>query len=227
MSHLDLSACEVAAVRRVLALDPADHPDYPCRSREVLAALHRLIPCDRLDVLLVGADGLVELRVEHPSGTCPQGRRDRLFVGFPLAAGRSVRLRLERVGHRFERRHVELLHMLQPVLARQLRPPVGAPTGPHETLAALSLAELQVLRLVAVGATNQEAAVRLGVSEATVRKHLEHVYRKLGVTNRTAASALVRAAAPARSFADPLMRGASPPHEGRGVPLTRAHLEPP
>jgi DNA-binding CsgD family transcriptional regulator len=30
-----------------------------------------------------------------------------------------------------------------------------------------------------------------------VRKHLEHVYRKLGVTNRTAASALARAAAPA------------------------------
>ena len=228
MSHLDLSACEVAAVRRVLALDPADHPDYRSRSREVLTALHRLIPCDRLDVVLLGADGLVELRVEHPSGTCPQGRRDRLFVGFPLAAGRSVRLRLERVGRRFEPRHVELLHMLQPVLARQLRPPVGAcHTGPHEPLAALSVAELQVLRLVAAGATNQEAAVRLGVSEATVRKHLEHVYRKLGVTNRTAASALVRAAAPARGFADPLMRGASPPHEGRGVPLTRAHLEPP
>jgi DNA-binding CsgD family transcriptional regulator len=30
-----------------------------------------------------------------------------------------------------------------------------------------------------------------------VRKHLEHVYRKLGVTNRTAASARVRTAAPA------------------------------
>jgi DNA-binding CsgD family transcriptional regulator len=198
MSHLDLSACEVAAVRRVLALDPADHPDYPCRSREVLAALHRLIPCDRLDVVLLGADGLVELCVEHPSGTWPQGRRDRLFVGFPLAAGRSVRLRLERVGRRFERRHVELLHMLQPVLARQLRPPVGAcHSGPRQTLAALSVAELQVLRLVALGATNQDVAVRLGVSEATVRKHLEHVYRKLGVTNRTAAAAALAGPTPA------------------------------
>jgi DNA-binding CsgD family transcriptional regulator len=195
VAHLDLSASEVVAVRRLLALDPADHPDYPCRSREVLAALHRLIPCDRLDVLLVGPDGVVELRVEHPAGTTPQGRRDRLLVGFPLSGRGSVRLRLERVGRRFEARHLELVHMLHPVLARQLRPLAGAShTGPHQSLAALSVAELQVLRLVAVGATNQDVAVRLGVSQATVRKHLEHVYRKLGVTNRTAAAAQVTAA---------------------------------
>jgi DNA-binding CsgD family transcriptional regulator len=198
MAHLDLSASEVVAVRRVLALDPADHPDYRCRTREVLVALHRLIPCESLDVLLVGADGVVELRVEHPSGCCPPGHRDRLLVAFPLTGHGSVRLRLERVGRRFEARHVELLHMLHPVLARQLRPPAGAShTGPHQSLAALSVAELQVLRLVAVGATNQDVAVRLGVSQATVRKHLEHVYRKLGVTNRTAAAALVIATASA------------------------------
>jgi DNA-binding CsgD family transcriptional regulator len=196
VAHLDLSASEVVAVRRVLALDPADHPDFPCRVREVLAALHRLIPCDRLDVLLLDAEGAVELRVQHPTDTCPHGHRDRLLVKFPLSGRGSVRLRLERVGRRFEARHVELIHMLQPVLARQLRPPVGAVhTGPQQSLASLSVAELQVLRLVAVGGTNQDVAVRLGVSEATVRKHLEHVYRKLGVTNRTAAAARVTAPA--------------------------------
>jgi DNA-binding CsgD family transcriptional regulator len=77
-----------------------------------------------------------------------------------------------------------------------VRPPAGA-ADPVSGLSDLSVAELQVLRLVAGGATNQDVARRLSVSEATVRKHLEHVYRKLGVTNRTAASALVRTTAPA------------------------------
>ncbi len=56
----------------------------------------------------------------------------------------------------------------------------------------LSSAERQVLDLVARGASNQDVADQLSVSEATVRKHLEHTYRKLGVTNRTAAAALLR-----------------------------------
>lgn len=53
----------------------------------------------------------------------------------------------------------------------------------------LSGCELRVLELVASGASNREVAQRLCVSVATVRKHLEHSYRKLGVTNRTAAVA--------------------------------------
>jgi DNA-binding CsgD family transcriptional regulator len=192
MEHLDLSPTEVGAVRRVLALDVADHPDYPGRSREVLVAVRRLIPCERVDLVVIGPEGVVELTVEHPAGGGSVGRRARLHVGFPLAGRGSVTMRLERAGRTFEPRHAEMLRMLHPVLARQLRPPVGAAhAGLPSPLEALSVAELQVLRLVAGGATNQDVAVRLEISEATVRKHLEHVYRKLGVANRTAASALV------------------------------------
>jgi ATP/maltotriose-dependent transcriptional regulator MalT len=53
----------------------------------------------------------------------------------------------------------------------------------------LSPSELRVLALVAHGASNREVSARLSLSVATVRKHLEHVYRKLGVCNRTAAVA--------------------------------------
>jgi DNA-binding NarL/FixJ family response regulator len=53
----------------------------------------------------------------------------------------------------------------------------------------LSPSELRVLGLVAQGATNREVSESLSLSVATVRKHLEHIYAKLGVRNRTAAAA--------------------------------------
>ncbi|WP_405429321.1 response regulator [Micromonospora sp. NBC_00617] len=53
----------------------------------------------------------------------------------------------------------------------------------------LSHRELEVLTLVARGASNREAAARLFISEATVKTHLLHVYAKLGVNDRAAAVA--------------------------------------
>jgi DNA-binding NarL/FixJ family response regulator len=52
----------------------------------------------------------------------------------------------------------------------------------------LSNRELEVLKLVAGGATNGEIARRLWVTEQTVKFHLSNVYRKIGVANRTEAS---------------------------------------
>jgi len=48
--------------------------------------------------------------------------------------------------------------------------------------------ELEVLRLVASGASNGEIAQALWVTEQTVKFHLSNVYRKLDVGNRTEAS---------------------------------------
>ncbi len=47
--------------------------------------------------------------------------------------------------------------------------------------------ELEILALVAEGASNKEAARQLHISEATVKTHLIHLFRKLGVADRTAA----------------------------------------
>jgi DNA-binding NarL/FixJ family response regulator len=53
----------------------------------------------------------------------------------------------------------------------------------------LTRREREVVDHVALGATNRQIARSLGISEATVRKHLEAVFRKLGVSTRTAAVA--------------------------------------
>ena len=51
----------------------------------------------------------------------------------------------------------------------------------------LTMRELDVLRLVAEGASNREAAVVLGVSAKTIEAHLSSVYSKLRVRSRTEA----------------------------------------
>ncbi|MBB4735876.1 DNA-binding NarL/FixJ family response regulator [Micrococcus cohnii] len=56
----------------------------------------------------------------------------------------------------------------------------------------LSAREIELLELIARGATNRGAARELFISEATVKTHLVHVYAKLGVDNRTEAVAEAR-----------------------------------
>jgi DNA-binding NarL/FixJ family response regulator len=52
---------------------------------------------------------------------------------------------------------------------------------------ALTERELECLQIIAKGLSNNEAARVLGLSKATIRTHLEHIYQKLDVTNRVEA----------------------------------------
>lgn len=63
-------------------------------------------------------------------------------------------------------------------------------TSAHQRTNSASLTgrELEVLRLIASGLTNAEAAERLIVSPYTVNMHLRSIYHKLGVSNRSAAT---------------------------------------
>jgi DNA-binding NarL/FixJ family response regulator len=54
--------------------------------------------------------------------------------------------------------------------------------------AALTSREREVLDLVAGGATNAAVAEALVVSPGTVKKHLDNIYAKLGVSSRAAAA---------------------------------------
>ena len=51
----------------------------------------------------------------------------------------------------------------------------------------LSVREEEVLNLLAMGLSNASIAGRLGLTEKTVKNHLNHVFAKLGVRNRTEA----------------------------------------
>jgi DNA-binding CsgD family transcriptional regulator len=53
----------------------------------------------------------------------------------------------------------------------------------------LTKRELDIIRRIAVGASNREVAKQLSISEKTVSRHLANVYAKLDVSSRTAAVA--------------------------------------
>lgn len=64
--------------------------------------------------------------------------------------------------------------------------------APADLYERLSERETEVLRLVANGLSSREIAEQLIITSATVKKHLEHTYSKLGVHSRMAAVARAR-----------------------------------
>jgi DNA-binding NarL/FixJ family response regulator len=58
------------------------------------------------------------------------------------------------------------------------------PTGP----AGLTGREVEVLVLLARGASNKQIARELGMASKTAGSHVEHIYTKLGVSTRAAAA---------------------------------------
>lgn len=58
----------------------------------------------------------------------------------------------------------------------------------HNKLQILTAREIEVLRQVIRGLMNKEIARALAITEKTVECHLGHIYRKLGVGNRTEAA---------------------------------------
>jgi DNA-binding CsgD family transcriptional regulator len=120
----------------------------------------------------------------------PQDIKYELQLCLPRVAGpiqqpgRTVRLYFFRLsGGDFSERDRALLtlvrpHLYQAYLDAERRRDPGPGLTPRQT---------ELLRLVADGHTNAQIARRLGLSEGTVRTHLENIFSRLQVSSRTAA----------------------------------------
>ena len=113
------------------------------------------------------------------------------IVAFALNRGRGGfherdRELLDRLGPHLAVSHRNAKH-LSSVLngARDSR----AHQASRAAVARLTDRQRDVLRLVTEGRTNGEIAFLLGIAPATIKKHLEHIRERLGVTTKTAAAA--------------------------------------
>ncbi|MCB6183056.1 LuxR C-terminal-related transcriptional regulator [Leeia sp. TBRC 13508] len=84
----------------------------------------------------------------------------------------------------FQADDLALLHRLLPLLSVVTKPLI--PAGTTNVLDLLTPRELAVAKLIAGGASNKVVANTLQMSLPTVKTHLQHLFDKLGVNNRTA-----------------------------------------
>jgi DNA-binding CsgD family transcriptional regulator len=120
----------------------------------------------------------------------PLGIENDLMLTLPAGLGpavdplQSVRLLFLRgPGLDFTERDRALLILLRPHLHQAY---LDVERRRHPT-PQLTPRQRELLNLVAAGHTNTQIARSLGVSQATVRTHLEHIYGRLHVSSRTAA----------------------------------------
>ena len=124
----------------------------------------------------------------------PHGIDDALRMWLPAPPGRARSVYLERSGKNYTERELRLFGLLRPQLARMR---VNAESRLRmDPTRGLTPREAEVLGWVARGRTNAEIAAVLFISPQTVRKHLENIFEKLSVPNRTAAAAYARTALP-------------------------------
>lgn len=196
------------ALRALIALEPVPGDRLPART--ALEMVARLISCDVIGIAVADCSGWVEHAVslpasagrrpfdscrgpfplglvhqsehpEHRGWLSRHGMTDGLLLGFERDRDHVAQLAMHRRHRRFSDGDVALLRTLTPALHRLLRDHVvRPPTG-------LTAQECRVLELVAAGLSNADVASRMCVAPSTVRKHLEHAFRKLGVSNRLAA----------------------------------------
>lgn len=213
MPDLVLTEIEQRALRHLLDASPC--PGSPLPSRQVLEWLSVLIPSD--GVIAVFQDGSLRISdavsLGYPDGeddpdevhgapyylgvmhwsrnpraaeACHalDGLTDGLAVGFRNGPDAIVQVAFGRERRFFDEHDLAMARMLTPLLARLVR------ERPTPSLpACLTVQERRVLSHVAAGASNAQIAEDLFISPATVRKHLENIYRKLGVSGRVAAVA--------------------------------------
>ncbi|HEV8276622.1 MAG TPA: LuxR C-terminal-related transcriptional regulator, partial [Streptosporangiaceae bacterium] len=117
----------------------------------------------------------------------PLGEEHCLMLCLPEAPprtggpGRTIRLYLSRgPGPDFSERDRALLTLLRPHLHQAY---LDAERRRHP-LPRLTLRQKDLLQLVAAGHTNTQIARRLGITEGTVRTHLENIYERLQVSSR-------------------------------------------
>jgi DNA-binding CsgD family transcriptional regulator len=103
----------------------------------------------------------------------------------------------------FSERDRAVLNTLAPHLSRlhQRATAASVPIRQDAAVGALTHREQEILQLAAGGLTNRQIANTLYIAPGTVRKHLDNIYAKLDVPNRTTAASRIFDAVPDGSCA--------------------------
>ena len=200
---LDVGLAAEPGRTRLFVFSRVDAHDFDERDRLVAALLqpHLAERAEKAEAALRAAEAMAVIE----QGTCDEARRVVLcsaggVIEFGSASSRAVLARCLGLDHGrvpvsvLARRQVTVrdgdqsLHIR---IARVHDLRLLMFEERDERIERLTKRERQVLEQVALGKANDAIALELGIARATVAKHLEHAYRKLGVQNRMSAAALL------------------------------------
>ncbi|HET7715746.1 MAG TPA: LuxR C-terminal-related transcriptional regulator [Bauldia sp.] len=145
---------------------------------------------------------LERIRMLGMVGNCCGDAELRLNLGLTVedAATRRIGISLNRGVRDFDPNDAARLEVLRPHIVAAYRNALTVAARTRVTAASasairvdglpLTRRENEVLYWVSMGKTNEEVSAIIGAKPMTVKKHLEHIYDKLGVPNRTAAARL-------------------------------------
>jgi DNA-binding CsgD family transcriptional regulator len=192
---------ETGSRRFLLRPDPAD---FEPGSFEYAAFIRRFgsYPIVAERIAAAGRDNpelqkfINRLRFLGMVGNCCGQAEMRLNMGLTLANARTRRVgvALNRSLRDFDEGDAARLEALKPHIVSayrsSLRRAEPSPAAERSGVDGRSLTkrESEVLYWVSMGKTNGEVGEIIGARPLTVKKHLEHIYDKLGVPNRTAAA---------------------------------------
>jgi DNA-binding NarL/FixJ family response regulator len=179
-SHLRLSytqACDNERIRALLqALDSALEDRH--------TAVLQLDAQARIQHATAAASELLEAYFDTPPGDrhlLPTKVRE--WLKHPPRSGSPNQLTVESRRGRLTLREQKLGHLpgWRILILEEQRP--GPPSIEALRSLGLTTRQAQILRLLACGKRSRQVAAELGISPATVEKHLEHIYRRLGVSS--------------------------------------------
>lgn len=168
-----------------------------CSAAEALAAIEKEVPdIVLLDIRMEGGDGLNclgRIKLDHPDLPI------LLYSAYdnPTYIARAVAMGASGYVLKSDSRE-RLIEALTVAVSGQsawrkeeLRRVTGALATPRlnqDIEVPLTQRESEVLRQMALGLTNKEIAKLLGISYETVKEHVQHILRKIGVSDRTQAA---------------------------------------
>jgi NarL family two-component system response regulator LiaR len=185
-------------IRALLATEPdIEVVGEAENGKEAVAATERLQPdVILMDLVMPEMDGIEAIR--RITGQQPEAR---ILVLTSFAADDKVfpAIKAGALGYLLKdsgpEELVSAIHQvfrgessLHPAVARKLLQELSHPPKQPPTPEPLTEREVEVLKLVAQGQSNQEIAEELVISEATARTHVSNILRKLHLASRTQAA---------------------------------------
>ena len=191
LARIQLAQGQLAEARQLLArlLPPAEEAGRIARAIEILAmqAVSASAQQDHAEALAA---------LNHALNLAEQEGYIRTFIdeGEPmrlLLLDYQSEIKKQLSGH-VERDAFRLLTYTDKLLTAFTHATLVEKSKPETILEPLSERELEILRLIATGRTNQEIADILVIALSTVKSHINNLYGKLGATNRVQAIAIAR-----------------------------------